>query len=220
MCRSTAAPSLPLRILAAMVAIVAMGAVLWSAGCGQGSDAGLRSVTESAGPDTPADAETAWAGEIDGLDDLDFGQDWANVTVRRQGRGTAALPVDPAAAGAEDGGRPWAILLQTFRQSDPAERRAAAENMVTQLPRVDPRLAGARVVDRNETSMVVYGAFRVPDDDDAQAALEMVRSIEVAGRAVFPRAMMSRTRKAADRSNQFTVRERSAAVSGAISRSR
>jgi len=81
----------------------------------------------------------------------------------------------------------WTVLLKTFTD---ASHRQAAETMRQQIPTVAPSLGDAFVHTTNDASMVAYGFYDEPTNDDAQAGLAAVKDATFRGRTVFPRAML------------------------------
>ncbi|MHC4991023.1 MAG: hypothetical protein ACYTGC_08580 [Planctomycetota bacterium] len=114
--------------------------------------------------------------------ELDLGQDWADPPASGGGVG--------GAAGRER--QRWSIILETF--SGEGHEQAAA-TMITELPRVNPRLTAAWVHTSPRGSTVVFGRYAGPDDPAAQRDMQWVKTLTIQDRPVFPRAMLSRLRE-------------------------
>lgn len=120
-------------------------------------------------------------------DRLYFGKDWAdqarsrNASSSRGSSGSAASSQQPHST--------WSLVLGTFTGQN---HRAAAEQMVQQLPVIAPQVRGARVHTTSKGSMVVYGHYTGRDDPQAEADQERFKAIEYQGRPVFNRVILAR----------------------------
>jgi hypothetical protein len=115
--------------------------------------------------------------------DLDLGEDWQG-----EAGGSGRVGADDFPPG-QGRSYVWTILLGTY--TDEGHENAAA-NMVRNCATIDARLGAARVHTTSKGSMVVYGAWDDAQNPAAQAALDWIKSIELRGRPVFPRAMLTR----------------------------
>lgn len=136
-----------------------------------------------------------------GLNDLDLGQDWSDQS-RRSADASAQRP---AASGADSlPRRPgsvvtsdaevaptsvWMVVLNTFTGDNYIQ---AAQNMARDVRTMDPIFQNAWVHDTGRGAVVGVGKFDSVEDAAAQDTLKRVRSVQISGRQVFPRAMLSR----------------------------
>lgn len=158
---------------------------LLAVGCaGDGTD-GPRDSNFDAGPDSGVRER-----------ELDLGQNWDDGWIEdleRSGR-TGAVARGSGAGTAPDGvaGRRrayWGIVLRSFSAADHQE---AAATMVRSCAQIDPRLGRAHVHATGKGSVVVYGIYEQSDSPAAQRDLAWIKEIELNGRPVFARAILSR----------------------------
>jgi hypothetical protein len=114
-----------------------------------------------------------------GQEELDLGQDWETAAAGQAGQPGAAQPRSSY----------WTVLLGTYTGPDHA---TAAANMVRSCATIDPALGAAHVHTSSKGSSVLFGFHDDPSDPGAQRDLKWVKSLELGGRQVFPRAMLTR----------------------------
>lgn len=153
----------------------------------------------AAAPET----EPAPSKEPAGLRDLDLGQNWdAGTTERRtlnQSRQTSApsntgsLPRPVGSVVTSDAEvaptTVWMVVLGTFSGDNQDQ---AAQTMLREVRTMDPMFQDAWIHKTTHGAIVGFGKFDTPDDPAAQKSLKLTRSIEINGRPVFSRAMLSR----------------------------
>jgi hypothetical protein len=104
----------------------------------------------------------------------------------------------PAASGPQTPAEPtrWGVVLATFTDDGhPQMAKAACER----LAETYNALKGCYVKSTDRGSVVFFGHFAGPKDDDARSALEMVKALSPDGRArPFARAYLSRARSSSD----------------------
>lgn len=136
-----------------------------------------------------------------GLNDLDLGQDWSRESTTN--RSAAGVPQQQAGSGnlprktgsvvtsdSEVGPTSvWMVVLNTFSGEN---YQAAAQNMAREVRSMDTVFSDAWVHDTGRGAVVGVGKFDTADDAAAKDTLERVRSVQISGRQVFPRAMLSR----------------------------
>jgi hypothetical protein len=122
--------------------------------------------------------------------DLDLGEDW-DPQPGADGRRSGHSGRSGRSGGPQEAPTPsyWAVVLRTFAGDN---SRQSAANMVRSCVQVDPKLRDARVHFTEEGAMVIYGRYEDATAADAQAGLAWVKGIEVSGRQVFPRAILTR----------------------------
>lgn len=146
---------------------IALGAIL-VAGCA------------SAGPAPPTrQGELSPASSAAGAPADEWGDDWVTATHAPSRRSRPTTERSTA----------WTVVLATFAAEGHAQ---AAANTVRQLGAAFPRLADARVHTTPSGSMVVYGLYESADSKAAQSDLKAIKTLAIADRPAFPRAMLSR----------------------------
>ncbi|TVQ57105.1 MAG: hypothetical protein EA377_01245 [Phycisphaerales bacterium] len=131
---------------------------------------------------------------------LDFGEDWDRTggSARQDGQGqrqrqAAGRPSagrDRTASPAASGGN-WAVVLGTFAGDN---HQAQAQAALQQMRQISSELNRARVESRERGSMVVYGRYDRPEDQQAQRDLARIREITFEGQPIFGRSFISRVR--------------------------
>jgi hypothetical protein len=90
----------------------------------------------------------------------------------------------------------WGVVLATFSDEGHAQM---AKTACERLAESYPQLKGCYARSTDRGSVVFFGQFTGPKEDDARAALEMVKAISPDGRArPFGRAYLSRARSSSD----------------------
>ncbi|MEM7227356.1 MAG: hypothetical protein AAF432_00930 [Planctomycetota bacterium] len=112
-------------------------------------------------------------------------QDW--LASYAAGSSARVVPVQDRVAYAEVR-TGWTVLLKTFTNEN---HEAAAHTMRTTVTQIAPQLGEAYVQTTGESSLVAFGFFDEPTDEDAQAGLAAVKDTEFRGQKLFPLAMLS-----------------------------
>ena len=86
----------------------------------------------------------------------------------------------------------WTIVLATFPSE--AGARAAADNMMRQLQTLAPQLGELWVHSTGSGAIVVSGRYDRVENPDAQAALRLIKAVQIQGQPAFARAMLTRVR--------------------------
>jgi hypothetical protein len=113
------------------------------------------------------------------------------------GRAAKPAKASEAARAAAEPAR-WGVVLVTFADDGHQQMAKAACERMTETY---PALKGCYVRSTDRGSVVFFGQFNGPKDDDARTALEMVKSISPDGRVrPFGRAYLSRATSSSDQS--------------------
>jgi hypothetical protein len=157
-----------LALLGAVFALVAIG-------CGQDK---TESATMNNGSSRAALNDTnSPQAEEEALAKLAFDQPPAKSGSRSGQAGNTASP------------SAWALVLGTFTGDG---HETAAQTMIVNLRSVAPQLAaGSSVHITSKGSMVVYGRYSGRDDRRAKADLERIKAIEIRGRPLFNRVILT-----------------------------
>ncbi len=153
-----------------VMAVFCLAGIVTAPGCGLESDSlstGSREFGAGSGSRATAKGD-------------DWGTDWD------QGR-------DRGSAGSTAGASTvWTIVLATFPSE--AGAVAAADNMMRQLQTLAPQLGELWVHSTGSGAMVVSGRYDGVESPDAQAALRLIKAVQIQGQPAFARAMLTRVK--------------------------
>jgi hypothetical protein len=166
--------SMNLIVVCSFLAVILTG----SSGCGGGSG---QKTTRPAQPRSVQDTSVR-SYDHQGLQGLDLSEYGA---IERELDASAAFDLDQPAVQEDI----WAVVLGTYSQDN---HRTAARRMLGELPKVNPALSDAWLASDDNGTKVLYGRYASPTDATAQQQLQWVKSIQMQGRQVFPRAMLTR----------------------------
>jgi hypothetical protein len=121
-----------------------------------------------------------------GVAPLDFGEDWETVAQQLRGNRDAAVPPSGVAPGAIENDT-WGLVLRTFTGEDAGK---AAQTMLGELTKIDPRLSQSWVRTTRKGAMVVFGRYPDPSDAAAQQDLAWLKQLTYGNRVVFGRVMI------------------------------
>ncbi len=137
------------------------------------------------GPDSDSLSTRSRAlGAGSGMSATTTGDDWGTDWDRGPDRGPAG-----STAGAST---VWVIVLATFPSETGA--LAAADNMMRQLRTLAPQLGELWVHSTGSGAMVVSGRYDSVENPDAQAALRLIKAVQIQGQPAFARAMLTRVK--------------------------